>query len=79
MVREFLEHVGTDLPRTLPVALCFDKIDVERGLEGVRRAAKPEGPVVAIRVYRLINRASGSRRLTAPVQRTLNRVSTAAI
>ena len=38
-----------------------------------------EGPVVAIRVYRLINRASGSRRLTAPVRRTLNRVSTAAI
>ena len=38
-----------------------------------------EGPVVAIRVYRLINRASGSRRLTGPVRRTLNRASAAAI
>ena len=38
-----------------------------------------EGPVVAIRVYRLINRASGSQRLTGPVRRTLNRASAAAI
>ena len=35
-VREFREHVGTDLPRAFTVALCFDKIDVERGIEGVR-------------------------------------------
>ena len=35
-VREFREHVGADLPRAFPVALCFDKIDVERGLDGVR-------------------------------------------
>ena len=38
-----------------------------------------EGPVVAIRVYRLINRASGSQRLTGPVRRMLNRASAAAI
>ena len=38
-----------------------------------------EGPVVAIRVYRLINRASGSQRLTSPVRRTLNRASAAAV
>ena len=35
-VREFREHVGADLPRAFPVALCFDKIDVERGIDGVR-------------------------------------------
>ena len=38
-----------------------------------------EGPVVAIRGYRLINRASGSQRLTGPVRRMLNRASAAAI
>ena len=38
-----------------------------------------EGPVVAIRAYRLINRASGSQRLTGPVRRMLNRASAAAI
>ena len=38
-----------------------------------------EGPVVAIRAYRVINQASGSRRLTGPVRRTLNRASAAAI
>ena len=32
-MREFREHVGTDLPQALPIALCFDKIDVERGIE----------------------------------------------
>ena len=31
-----------------------------------------EGPVVAIRAYRLINRASGSQRLTAPARKALN-------
>ena len=35
-VREFREHVGGDFPRAHVVALCFDKIDVERGLEDVR-------------------------------------------
>lgn len=35
-VSEFREHVGTDLPQARIVALCFDKIDVEKGIEEVR-------------------------------------------
>ena len=35
-VQEFRQHVGTDLPEAFPVPLCFDKIDVERGIDGVR-------------------------------------------
>ena len=38
-----------------------------------------EGPVVAIRAYRMINRWSGSRRLTAPAKRKLNQACWAAI
>ena len=34
-VREFREAVGGDLPRAFVTSLCFDKIDVERGIEGV--------------------------------------------
>ena len=45
-VREFREHVGADLPRALPVALCFDKIDVERGIDGVRA---PDGETRTLR------------------------------
>ena len=35
-VREFREHVGAQLPRAEVATLCFDKIDVEKGIEGVR-------------------------------------------
>ena len=35
-VREFREHVGAPLPQAHIVALCFDKIDVEKGIEDVR-------------------------------------------
>ena len=35
-VQEFRQHVGADLPAAFPVSLCFDKIDVERGIDGVR-------------------------------------------
>lgn len=45
-VRDFREHVGAELPRALPVALCFDKIDVERGLDGVRA---PDGETRTLR------------------------------
>ena len=38
-----------------------------------------EGPVVAIRAYRLINRASGSQRLTAPVRKALNQACAEAV
>ena len=38
-----------------------------------------EGPIVAIRAYRLINRASGSLRLTKPARRALNRACAAAV
>ena len=41
--------------------------------------AEREGPVVAIRAYRLINRASGSQRLTAPARRALNRACAAVV
>ena len=39
-VREFREHAGGRLPGAHAAALCFDKIDVERGIEGVR---SPDG------------------------------------
>ncbi len=45
-VREFREHVGADLPAARTVALCFDKIDAERGIDGVR------GPDGAARTLR---------------------------
>ena len=35
-VQEFRQHVGAELPKAFPVSLCFDKIDVERGIDGVR-------------------------------------------
>ena len=35
-VQEFRRHVGTELPKAFPVSLCFDKIDVERGIDGIR-------------------------------------------
>ena len=35
-VHEFREHVGATLPRAHIAALCFDKIDVEKGIEDVR-------------------------------------------
>ncbi len=35
-VREFREHVGADLPAARIATLCFDKIDVEKGIEDVR-------------------------------------------
>ena len=35
-VREFQEHMGMEIPRAFVATLCFDKIDVEKGIEGVR-------------------------------------------
>lgn len=35
-VREFREHADSPLSRASTAALCFDKIDVEKGIEGVR-------------------------------------------
>lgn len=35
-VREFQEHVGMEIPRAFVAPLCFDKIDVEKGIEDVR-------------------------------------------
>ena len=35
-VQEFRQHLGAELPQAFPVTLCFDKIDVERGIDGVR-------------------------------------------
>ena len=35
-VQEFSQHVGAELPQAFPVSLCFDKLDVERGIDGVR-------------------------------------------
>ena len=45
-VREFREHVGMELPQAFIAALCFDKIDVEKGIEEVR------GPVGEARTLR---------------------------
>ena len=46
--------------------------------EFLAEVAAREGPVVAIRAYRLLNRASGSQRLTMPARRALNRACAAA-
>ena len=46
--------------------------------ELLAEVAAHEGPVVAVRAYRLLNRASGSRRLTMPARRALNRACAAA-
>ena len=35
-VQEFQQHVGAELPEAFPVSLCFDKIDLERGIDGIR-------------------------------------------
>ena len=45
-VREFRSHVGAGLPRAFTVALCFDKIDAERGIEDVRA---PDGETRTLR------------------------------
>ena len=45
---------------------------------GPHEVLPPHGPVVAIRAYRLLNRASGSQRLTTPARRALNRACAAA-
>ena len=45
-VREFREHGGTDLPQAFVATLCFDKIDVEKGIEDVRA---PNGETRALR------------------------------
>lgn len=39
-VQEFRQHVGHDLPAAHPATLCFDKIDVESGIQSV---AGPDG------------------------------------
>ncbi len=35
-VQEFRKHAGVELPAATTAALCFDKIDVEKGLKAVR-------------------------------------------
>ena len=35
-VKEFQQHMDIDLPKAFPVSLCFDKIDVEAGIENVK-------------------------------------------
>ena len=45
-VREFREHVGAPLPRAHIAALCFDKIDVEKGIEDVQA---PGGEIRTLR------------------------------
>ena len=45
-VQEFREHIGADLPQARIAALCFDKIDVEKGIEEVRA---PDGGTRTLR------------------------------
>ena len=45
-VQEFRQHVGRELPKAFTVSLCFDKIDVERGIDGVRA---PDGEVRSLK------------------------------
>jgi len=45
-VREFRKHADVELPKAATAALCFDKIDVEKGLTDVRG---PDGDTRALR------------------------------
>jgi len=45
-VREFREHAGMEIPQAFVATLCFDKIDVEKGIEGVRA---PDGETRTLR------------------------------
>ena len=45
-VREFREHLGGDLPQAFVATLCFDKIDVEKGIEEVKA---PDGETRTLR------------------------------
>ena len=39
-VEDFRQHMGAPLPKAFPVCISFDKIDAERGIDGVR---SPDG------------------------------------
>ena len=45
-VREFREHLGETPPRAFAAALCFDKIDAEKGIDGARA---PDGAERALK------------------------------
>ena len=45
-VREFREHAGIAMPRAFVATLCFDKIDVEKGIEDV---SAPNGETRTLR------------------------------
>ena len=64
-----------------PADLVPDPRIAERAhlLSLLAEVAECEGPVVAIRAYRLINRASGSQRLTAPARKALNQACAEAV
>ena len=51
-VQEFVQHVGQPLPRARVIALCFDKLDLEKGLavrapDGQTRALKQPWSLLA--------------------------------
>ena len=46
-VQEFRQHVGAELPKAFPVSLCFDKIDVERGIDGIRAPGRRDAHLEA--------------------------------
>ena len=64
-----------------PVAAAHDPRTAEQAqlVDLLAEVVECEGPVVAIRAYRLINRASGSRKLTTPARKALNRACAAAV
>ncbi len=64
-----------------PADLVLDPRIAEREhlVSLLAEVAACEGPVVAIRAYRLINRASGSQRLTAPARKALNQACAEAV
>ena len=41
-IREFENHIGFKPPKARIAALCFDKIDMEKGAKTIGRTARPE-------------------------------------
>lgn len=64
-----------------PVAAAHDPRTAEQAqlVDLLAEVVECEGPVVAIRAYRLINRASGSRKLTTPARKALKQACAAAV
>jgi hypothetical protein len=83
-VREFREAFGVEPPRSRVAALCFDKLDVERGMEaksptGEKRWLKQPWSVLAYQLageegLRIVSGDDGKERETAPAENLLTQL-----